>query len=94
LAVTKVKVDDIGSRIKKAYELDKSCVRLLNDPVGRDKLSVKLDNSEGLLYKADKIYVPIHEATKSFILDELHDSPLSGHVGIAKTIELVKRRFY
>ena len=31
---------------------------------------------------------------KSFILAELHASPLSGHVGTAKTTELVKRRFY
>ena len=45
-----------------------------------------------MLYKERKLYVPNYELTKSFILSELQNSPLSGHVGIAKTIDIVKRQ--
>jgi len=94
LTVAEIKVDDIESKIKKFYECDQVCVQLLKDSTERDKLNIKLDEANGLLYKDDRLYVPDHEPTKSFILSESHDSPLSGHVGTAKTIELVKRLFY
>ena len=68
LTVAEIKVDDIESKIKKFYECDQLCVQLLKDSTERDKLNIKLDESNGLLYKDDRLYVPAHEPTKSFIL--------------------------
>lgn len=48
----------------------------------------------GLLYRDDRIYLPNDLALHTRILQECHDSPTAGHLGKAKTTELVKRRFY
>ena len=90
MAISEVKVDNLIEKIKQSYEYDEQCIQLLKKEDERSKQGVKLD-CNGLLYKEMKLY---HEPTKSFILSELHDSPLSGHIGTAKTIELVKRQFY
>ena len=90
MAISEVKVDNLVEKIKQSYKYDEQCIQLLKKEDERSKQGVKLD-CNGLLYKEMKLY---HEPTKSFILSELHHSPLSGHIGSAKTIELVKRQFY
>ena len=40
-----------------------------------------------------RVVVPSNPAVKSLILQECHDVPLSGHLGTAKTMERVVRRF-
>ena len=41
-----------------------------------------------------KVAVPNNEATKAEIMKIYHDSPIAGHPGIAKTIEIVERDHY
>jgi hypothetical protein len=49
----------------------------------------------GLLhYKDDRLYIPSNLPLRTRLLQECHDTPLAGHLGKEKTIELVKRRFY
>ena len=46
-----------------------------------------------VLYK-DLIYVPDDDALKVRILRSCHDTPIAGHFGQAKTLELVSRNYY
>lgn len=48
----------------------------------------------GLICKGSQIVVPPDDEIKTQIVQANHDAPLAGHPGPAKTIELVKRRFY
>jgi hypothetical protein len=41
----------------------------------------------------DKIYVPNHNNSRLKILRARHDSPVAGHPGIVKTIELISRDY-
>lgn len=47
-----------------------------------------------LLFFRDRIYVPHDDDIKRAILELRHDSPLAGHPGQAKTLELVSREYY
>jgi hypothetical protein len=50
---------------------------------------------DGLLYdRQDRLIIPNDRVLKTRILYELHDSQLAGHMGIAKTEELVSRQFW
>lgn len=47
-----------------------------------------------LYYGPDRLYIPNDLSLKTRLLQECHDTPLSGHLGKDKTTEQVKRRFY
>ncbi|KAM0704634.1 hypothetical protein Q7P35_007420 [Cladosporium inversicolor] len=49
---------------------------------------------EGLLYYRDKIYVPESEDLRARILRQHYDNPSAGHLGRAKTFELLSRSYY
>ena len=55
---------------------------------------IQLDVKEGLVFMGHQVYVPPVPALKLQILQDKHDSPLSGHQGLAKTFELISREFY
>jgi hypothetical protein len=80
------------NQIKSAYVKDNDCTAIIND-CNSNKLYDYLI-ADGLIFKGDAVYVPNDEPLKSLLLTEVHDSKLSGHVGIAKTIELLQRQYY
>ena len=45
-----------------------------------------------LLYHYDRFYVP--QAVRMEVLRRLHDTPLAGHLGQKRTLELVQRKYY
>ena len=47
----------------------------------------------GLIYKGERIWVPNVEHCKLLVAQLAHDHPISGHLGIEKTRELVRREF-
>jgi hypothetical protein len=49
---------------------------------------------DGLLLQEGLVCVPDDPELKRMILEECHDSPMAGHFGIAKTLDLVSRTFY
>ena len=64
---------------------------------GKDGTANKLTiGDDGLIRRAgtSRLYVPTNEQIRSKILHECHDAPLAGHIGVAKTRELVSRYFY
>ena len=49
---------------------------------------------DGLLLYRNKIYVPADEDIKRDIVALRHDSPLAGHPGLARTLEMVQREYH
>ena len=51
-----------------------------------------LDNRGTVHYKG-KLFFPSKEGSRLTLLKELHDDPLAGHFGYARTLELVRRHY-
>ena len=92
---TSVVSSEVLDEIKMLYDDD--------ELIGRDQSSDdrakaiskhKLKFEDGLWCRDDRYYVPSNQAIKAKLLAEAHDSILAGHVGSAKTIELVARDYY
>lgn len=49
---------------------------------------------DGLWYKDNSVVVPDADDLRKQVMQELHDSPFSGHCGITKTTNLVKRTYW
>lgn len=54
----------------------------------------KYEFTAGVLYQDGKVYVPDDEEIKREVLKLYHESPLAGHPGQARTLELVSRSYY
>ena len=74
-----------------------------NDPEYQAKINTRstratstpLDEKNGLLYdKNARLVIPSDPSLRLRIMQELHDTPMAGHLGKDKTIEQIKRRFY
>ena len=81
---------DIESQIKNAYDTDPITKQLLLNC--KEPYEVK----DGLIYKLPRntIYVPSDKQLKTKIMSECHDTNVAGHGGVAKTTELVNRKYY
>ena len=78
----------IIEEIKKGYTRDRACRRMLVN--AKAPFSVR----EGVIYYEDeRVYVPRKRALITQLLKEAHDSAVSGHLGVNKTLELLKRHF-
>ena len=86
---------ELLDEIKECYDDD--------DLLGRDQSAEdrakaiskhKLKLEDGMWCRDDRYYVPSSSPIKTRLLAEAHDSILAGHVGSAKTIELVSRDYF
>jgi hypothetical protein len=68
-----------------AYQLELQRPRVAND---------RVQIRDGRLVYDDRIYIPNDLALQTRIIQECHDTRISGHLGKDKTIDQVKRRFY
>lgn len=87
---------NVGHNLKaaliKAYAADSRCAEALRDI--RTQPEWRLINSVLVTRELlPRIVVPNAPEVKLLIFQECHDVPLSGHLGTAKTIERVERRF-
>ena len=88
---------------EKACNEDKEYNSLLNDRDSREMLSqaaavttgvkTKIRARAGRLWKNGRLWAPKNKAIRTRIIQECHDSPLGGHLGRDKTLELVSRYF-
>ena len=82
----------LASTIAAAYAADPACAAVLRRPAEFSQLSVSA--VDGLIRDRDgRVWVPADQSLRTLILQECHDAPTSGHLGSAKTVELVTRRF-
>ena len=80
--------NDLLNQVKQSYQNDRACKKLLI----RCRRPFHL--VDGLIMRGEQIYVPFNKKIMTSILEDAHDIPISGHVGVNKTIEKVSRKFY
>ena len=80
--------------VVKAQKSDEFSKRIQADPRCVENSRLQLTPIEGVLMRGDLIYVPDDRTLKSKLLYEAHDSPTSGHGGVAKTIWLLSNQFW
>ena len=73
---------DIIDKIRTASKLDSSYQRILRMSKPPREYSVQ----DGLLYCNDRIVIPNDATLRTQLLIETHDTPSSGHFGVAKTL--------
>ena len=85
-------VCSLAPTIVAAYAADPACVAVMRDPGAYSQLSVSA--VDGLIRdRSGRVWIPADQRLKTLLLRECHDVPTSGHLGSAKTVELVTRRF-
>lgn len=77
------------NQIKNGYKKDNRCQKMEKNGY---KLPYRVEND--IIYYHDKIFVPSVASIINIILTEAHDSIVGGHVGMNKTLELIKRKYY
>jgi len=79
----KVKDNEV---VKAVEEMKQTRVKMLRDKEWREV--------DGIMYKEGKVYVPKDNALRAEIIRLHHDTPVEGHEGQWKTVELVTRNFW
>jgi len=72
--------------IKAVEEIKKAGVKMLRNEEWREE--------DGLMLKERKVYVPKNEALRVEIIRLHHDTPMGGHGGQWKTVEMVTQNFW
>jgi len=80
---SKAKDDQV---VKAVEEMKRAGVKMLRDEEWREE--------DGLMLKEGKVYVPKDEELRAEIIRLHHDTPVGGHGGQWKTVELVTRNFW
>jgi len=79
----KVKDDEV---VKAVEEMKWAEVKMLRDEEWREV--------DGVMYKEGKVYVPKDKKLRAEVIRLHHDTPVAGHGGQWKTVELVTRNFW
>ena len=78
------------SSIQSAYQQDEACKAILAHPESHREYNVR----EGVIYRGEQVYVPSDQSIRTQLLAEAHDVPVSGHVGVTKTHDLLSRTYW
>ena len=82
---------DLMQKVKAAYARDPKCEDVLINPrAHHNQFTVR----DGLIYCGQQLYVPSDTEIKGQLLQEAHDVSVSGHAGVAKTVELLSRPYF
>ena len=82
----------ILEEIQVAYKLDIWCRKLFAHKAGQKQNRFTV--LDGMIYKDGRVVVPASEPIRTALLRECHDGATSGHLGVAKTTDLLTRQFY
>jgi hypothetical protein len=75
--------------IREGYKKDRLCRRILK---GSYRKIFSVEN--GTIYYHELVYVPNVPSIFTILMREVHDVRTGGHVGMNKTLEILKRKFY
>jgi hypothetical protein len=83
--------------LRKAQEEDMFCQEILGLLRANERFSAKIslsycDKHEGLLRYQRRFWIP--EGIRTDVVRDIHTQPMVGHPGIAKTLAIIKKRFY
>ena len=91
-----IEEEDLGERIKKAQEGDEKIVKAVEElkRAGMKALkNEKWEVEDGIVLKEGRIYIPEGDLRKK-IIQLHHDTPIEGHRGRWKMVELVARNYW
>jgi len=95
-AETMVEEEDLKERIKRVQEGDERVVKVVEELKRAGIKTLKDEEWEiedGIVMKEGKIYIPEGEL-RGEIIQLHHDTPVGGHRGRWKTVELVTRNYW
>jgi hypothetical protein len=89
--------ESLREKLTRAQAEDETCqsIRKSLEEEARLLAGISLahcDIHEGLVRYRQKVWVP--ESARTWLCKEVHDQPMVGHAGIAKTLALLKRQYY
>ena len=91
-----IEEEDLGERIKKAQKGDEKIVKAVEElkRAGMKALkNEKWEVEDGIVLKEGRIYIPEGDLRKK-IIQLHHDTPIEGHGGRWKMVELVTRNYW
>jgi hypothetical protein len=92
LTETKITVaPELVQLIQNAYQTDPFCRDLLSTT---RPLPTHYHIHNGLIFLDSLFYIPSSNEIKTILLTEAHDSAVSGHLGVMKTLEQLSRGYY
>ena len=53
-----------------------------------------MTHRNGLIYKGNRLYIPVDPNVRKLIIEEIHQGMGGGHLGFKKTLEKVSRNYY
>jgi hypothetical protein len=89
--VVTVMSDSLTQQLKDAYPHDTFCRDLLSNP---RQYHNHYHIHNGLIFCGSQLYIPSSDEIKSELMREAHDSAVSGHLGVAKTLDILSRSFF
>ena len=88
---------DLEEQLKAGLEQDEIYLKLQakaeENPIESLSTGYSLNEKRFLLYK-DRMYVPNVPKVKLLILDEIHKTPYSGHLGYQMTITMLQKEYF
>jgi len=91
-----IEEEDLGERIKKAQEGDEKIVKAVEELKRAGMKALKNEKwkvEDGIVLKEGRIYIPEGDLRKK-IIQLHHDTPIEGHGGRWKMVELVARNYW
>ena len=94
--------EDLAKAIKEALPMDPNIGEYLENLLDPDlpreddtqEFLEPFSMQDNLVLRRGLVYIPEKDDLKLRILQQCHDSPVAGHLGQAKTLELVSRNYY
>lgn len=83
---------DLLAQIRSSYCSDPFCQSLLDSDAASRSSLYSVHN--GLIYSGNQLVIPANDKIKAILLREAHDSPMAGHLGTVKTLDVVSRSYY
>jgi hypothetical protein len=85
--------------LNEAYEADSlpnDILRMLRDGVRHSRriTLAECEERNGRLWYRDRLYVPEYEPLRLQLMQQHHETPVAGHPGRSKTLELLHRQDY
>jgi hypothetical protein len=88
---------DLLRKIRAAKDLDETVVKAMEElrkSVERGLVSEEWSEEQGLILYRGKVYVPKDMNLRRQLVEAHHDTPVAGHPGRWKTLELVTRNYW
>lgn len=81
----------LRDEIKQAQQNDATTAKIISQVQSHPGYTLDQD---GLLLFQNRIVIPLNQRLRTKLLSECHDSPLAGHLGVAKTYDRLSEHYY